>query len=134
MEHNSFAWIYLLIFMIIPLARIIPRLLKRGKMKNLIKSQTFHDDQFEEQHPNVLHVNQKPIVSSENEAVRELAKGFMLSMPEILATREEFTDAARVHDLAEEAVQDVKRHVERLRDSAGIPLNSACDVCRTNQE
>jgi len=48
MEHNGFAWFYLLIFLMIPLMRIIPRLLRRRKMKNIIPSQTFSRDQFEQ--------------------------------------------------------------------------------------
>ena len=37
MEEN-FSWIYLLIFLIIPLARILPRILKRGDLKKNISA------------------------------------------------------------------------------------------------
>jgi len=37
MEEN-FSWIYLLIFLIIPLARILPRILKRGGIKEKIST------------------------------------------------------------------------------------------------
>ena len=37
MEEN-YSWIYLLIFMIIPLARIVPRLLKRGSLNENISA------------------------------------------------------------------------------------------------
>lgn len=45
MDHN-FSWIYLLIFLIIPLARIIPRILARKKMKNKT-SQTIQEKEFQ---------------------------------------------------------------------------------------
>ena len=37
MEEN-YSWIYLLIFLIIPLARIVPRLLRRGRLKENISA------------------------------------------------------------------------------------------------
>ena len=37
MEEN-YSWIYLLIFLIIPLARILPRILKRGGIKEKISA------------------------------------------------------------------------------------------------
>ena len=37
MEEN-YSWIYLLIFLIIPLARIVPRLLRRGAYKENISA------------------------------------------------------------------------------------------------
>ena len=37
MEEN-YSWIYLLIFLIIPLARIVPRLLRRGSLKENISA------------------------------------------------------------------------------------------------
>ena len=42
---TDYSWIYLLIFLIIPLARIIPRMLARRKMKNG-SSQTIQDNEF----------------------------------------------------------------------------------------
>ena len=41
---TDYSWIYLLIFLIIPLARIIPRFLARRKMKN--GSQTIQENEF----------------------------------------------------------------------------------------
>ena len=48
MAEEGFAWFYLLIFLMIPLMRIIPRLLRRRKMKNIIPSQTFSGGKFEQ--------------------------------------------------------------------------------------
>ena len=58
MEEN-YSWIYLLIFLIIPLARIIPRILKRGGLKKNISArlesprgnffkESFSSDNFKE--------------------------------------------------------------------------------------
>ncbi len=34
MEHDGFAWIYLVFFLVIPLSRILPRLIRKWKEKN----------------------------------------------------------------------------------------------------
>ena len=58
MEEN-YSWIYLLIFLIIPLARILPRILKRGDLKKNISArlenprenffkESFSSDNFKE--------------------------------------------------------------------------------------
>ena len=58
MEEN-FSWIYLLIFLIIPLARILPRILKRGDLKKNLSArlenprenffkESFSSDNFKE--------------------------------------------------------------------------------------
>jgi len=41
----DFSWIYLIIFLMVPLARIIPRILKREKLQN-ITPQNIQDNQF----------------------------------------------------------------------------------------
>ncbi len=45
MTSHDFSWIYLLFFLIIPLSRIIPRLLRKRGMKNT-PSQTYPEGQF----------------------------------------------------------------------------------------
>jgi len=52
----DFSWIYLLIFLMIPLARIIPRLLAKRKMKNN-SSQTIQERQFQ---PSFDEYSEKP--------------------------------------------------------------------------
>jgi len=52
----DFSWIYLLIFLMIPLARIIPRLLARRKMKNNT-TQTIQEKQFQ---PSFDEYSEKP--------------------------------------------------------------------------
>lgn len=44
----DFTWIYLLFFLIIPLSRIIPRLIRGRGMKNNISPQTFLEGHFKE--------------------------------------------------------------------------------------
>ena len=43
---TDFSWIYLLIFLIIPLSRIIPRILAKRRMKNN-SSQTIQEKEFQ---------------------------------------------------------------------------------------
>ena len=52
----DFSWIYLIIFLIIPLARIIPRILSRRKMKNST-SQTISEKKFQ---PSFDNFSRKP--------------------------------------------------------------------------
>jgi hypothetical protein len=56
MADPNFSWIYLVIFLAIPLARIIPRLLARRKMKSS-SSQTMQDRQFQ---PSFDEYSEKP--------------------------------------------------------------------------
>ena len=46
MAENGFIWIYL-IFLLIPLSRILPRLIKKWKLKNSGMSQQPFDNQFQ---------------------------------------------------------------------------------------
>ncbi len=62
MEHNGFAWFYLLIFLMIPLMRIIPRLLRRRKMKNIIPSQTFSGGKFEQSNDTIQEHTRDPSI------------------------------------------------------------------------
>ena len=49
MAENGFIWIYL-IFLLIPLSRILPRLIKKWKLKNSGMSQQPFDNQFQVSH------------------------------------------------------------------------------------
>ena len=49
MEHDGFGWIYLLFFLIIPLSRILPRLLKKAGLKNFDRPQTLVEDRIEQE-------------------------------------------------------------------------------------
>src|SRR3970040_2689700 len=49
MAENGFVWIYL-IFLLIPLSRILPRLIKKWKLKNSGMSQQPFDNQFQVSH------------------------------------------------------------------------------------
>ncbi|MBT8252168.1 MAG: hypothetical protein KJO99_04990 [Nitrosopumilus sp.] len=44
----DFSWIYFLIFLIIPLTRIIPRIIAKRKMKNKPLTQTIQETKFEQ--------------------------------------------------------------------------------------
>ena len=41
MEHGGFAWIYLVFFLVIPLSRILPRLIRKWKEKNQGETRQF---------------------------------------------------------------------------------------------
>jgi len=62
MAEEGFAWFYLLIFLMIPLMRIIPRLLRRRKMKNIIPSQTLSGGQFEQSNDTMQEHTRDPTI------------------------------------------------------------------------
>jgi len=62
MAEEGFAWFYLLIFLMIPLMRIIPRLLRRRKMKNIIPSQTFSGGKFEQSNDTIQEHTRDPSI------------------------------------------------------------------------
>jgi len=49
MALEDFGWIYLLFFLIIPLSRILPRLLKKAGVKNFNRPQTLLEDRIEQE-------------------------------------------------------------------------------------
>jgi len=62
MAEEGFAWFYLVIFLMIPLMRIIPRLLRRRKMKNIIPSQTFSGGKFEQSNDTIQEHTRDPSI------------------------------------------------------------------------
>ena len=71
MEHDGFNWFLLVIFLMIPLMRIIPRLLRRRKMKNAIPSQTFTGGKFEQGNDTIQEHAQDPSIQ---ESARDPSK------------------------------------------------------------
>ena len=71
MAEEGFAWFYLLIFLMIPLMRIIPRLLRRRKMKNIIPSQTFSGSKFEQNNDTIQEHTRDPSIQ---ESARDPSK------------------------------------------------------------
>ena len=71
MEHDGFNWFLLVIFLMIPLMRIIPRLLRRRKMKNAIPSQTFSGGKFEQGNDTIQEHAQDPSIQ---ESARDPSK------------------------------------------------------------
>ena len=47
MEHDGFAWIYLVFFLVIPLSRILPRLIRKWKEKNRGAPEQFTQKPFQ---------------------------------------------------------------------------------------
>jgi len=62
MAEGDFNWFLLAIFLMIPLMRIIPRLLRRRKMKNIIPSQTFAGGQFEQNNDTMQEHTRNPTI------------------------------------------------------------------------
>ena len=46
MEHDGMGWIYLLFFLVIPLSRILPRLIRKWKDKNRVAPEQFTQEPY----------------------------------------------------------------------------------------
>ena len=88
MEEN-FSWIYLLIFLIIPLARILPRIFKRGDLKKSISArlesprenffkESFSSDNFEEL-PSREESPSREEFSTRNWSTEKIVLGLLMS-------------------------------------------------------
>jgi len=71
MAEEGFNWFLLAIFLMIPLMRIIPRLLRRRKMKNIIPSQTLSGGQFEQNNDTIQEHTRDPSIQ---ESARDPSK------------------------------------------------------------
>ena len=87
MEEN-YSWIYLLIFLIIPLARILPRILKRGGLKKNISArlesprgnffkESFSSDNFKES-PSREELPSREEYSTENWSKEKIVLGLLM--------------------------------------------------------
>lgn len=76
MADPNFSWIYLIIFLAIPLSRIIPRLIAKRKMQNLPQQRKFEQDELDKktQETKLETRPQKP-QSNEKVVLRELNQG-----------------------------------------------------------
>ena len=88
MEEN-YSWIYLLIFLIIPLARILPRILKRGDLKKNISArlenprgnffkESFSSDNFKES-PSREELPSREEFSTKNWSTEKIVLGLLMS-------------------------------------------------------
>ena len=88
MEEN-YSWIYLLIFLIIPLARILPRILKRGGLKKNISArlenprgnffkESFSSDNFKES-PSREELPSREESSTKNWSKEKIVLGLLMS-------------------------------------------------------
>ena len=87
MEEN-YSWIYLLIFLIIPLARILPRILKRGDIKEKISTrlesprgnffkESFSSDNFKES-PSREELPNREEFSTKNWSSEKIVLGLLM--------------------------------------------------------
>ena len=88
MEEN-YSWIYLLIFLIIPLARILPRILKRGDLKKNISArlenprgnffkESFSSDNFKES-PSREELPSREESSTKNWSTEKIVLGLLMT-------------------------------------------------------
>ncbi len=59
MEHGGMAWIYLLFFLVIPLSRILPRLIRKWKEKNRGAPEQFTQDPYQSTNETITESSRK---------------------------------------------------------------------------
>ena len=59
MDHGGFAWIYLVFFLVIPLSRILPRLIRKWKEKNQGVSEQFTQNTYQSTNETIAESPQK---------------------------------------------------------------------------
>ncbi len=59
MEHDGMAWIYLAFFLVIPLSRILPRLIRKWKEKNRGAPEQFTQDPYQSTNETITESSRK---------------------------------------------------------------------------
>lgn len=59
MEHGGMAWIYLVFFLVIPLSRILPRLIRKWKEKNRVASEQFTQETYQSTNETITESSRK---------------------------------------------------------------------------
>ncbi len=59
MEHGGMAWIYLVFFLVIPLSRILPRLIRKWKEKNRVAPEQFTQDPYQSTNETITESSRK---------------------------------------------------------------------------
>ncbi|MBI4235868.1 MAG: hypothetical protein HY688_00740 [Chloroflexi bacterium] len=80
--------------------------------------------------PGIVALGGTPVVYSPSTEQRELAIAVLLRLQDELVALPEARAAAEAYRHAEEAVREVRRHVERARLLPGTPPGSRCELCR----
>ena len=78
---------------------------------------------------NTLHLANGPAIFAPDEIQRMQAITFIIKGQETMVQLPEANAAAEGYRLAETRVENVKRHIQRLRLVLGFPLGSECDGC-----
>jgi len=59
MEHGGMAWIYLVFFLVIPLSRILPRLIRKWKEKNRVAPEQFTQEPYQSTNETITESTRK---------------------------------------------------------------------------
>ena len=59
MEHGGMAWIYLVFFLVIPLSRILPRLIRKWKEKNRVAPEQFTQEPYQSTNETITESSRK---------------------------------------------------------------------------
>ena len=82
------------------------------------------------EHTNTLHLATGPAIYAPDEGQRVRAINFIVEGQETMVQLPEASAAAEGYRTAEKGVENVKRHIQRLRLALGLPLGSECEACK----
>ena len=107
----DFSWIYLLFFLMIPLARIIPRVLSRMRGRNNFTSQTSEYDRFESKPDKIM---QKPdkIMQKPEQEFRKPSTKKMLVLGELNRGTKSFENVQKNTGLTSEELDKILEDLE----------------------
>lgn len=81
------------------------------------------------EHTNTFHLSNGPAISASEEDQRDRAISFMVERQETMIPLSEARASAKGYRAVETRVENVKRHIQRLRLALGFPPGSKCDGC-----
>lgn len=85
---------------------------------------------FMSDEPNIVYLGGRPVLKTTDETRRQRAVDYLLWAQTGLMPLAEESGAPGTYRAAEQSVEDLRRHVNRLRLAAGFPPGSTCDGCR----
>lgn len=80
--------------------------------------------------PNIVYLGGRPVLKTPDEARRQHAVDYLLWAQTGLTSLAEESGAPGTCHAAEQSVEDLRSHINRLRLAAGFPPGSTCDACR----
>jgi hypothetical protein len=112
MAEEGFAWIYLVFFLVIPLSRIIPRIVQKWKDKNRVTPEQFTQTPYQSTNDAIANTPRK---SPQKEIPREMSPQTldMLVLGELNRGTKNFNSVQRNLGIDSKALEEILESLER---------------------